>query len=310
MTGKSLFHESVLSQEVLSKLISAETKSVFEGTLGLGGHTELILNNYPQISLYLATELDEQHLNFAKKRLHKFSKKLKVFRENFVNLKNIIKKEAPERPLVIFLDLGLCSNQIDDNQKGFSFSGDGPLKMAFDGHDGAKKILNTANEQKLSEIIQKYGEEPLAKKIARAVLKFREKKELQTTGELREIIENCVHPTKRSKALTRVFQAIRIAVNDELNILEKTIDNSFEVMEIGDKLGIISYHSLEDRLVKNKFKKVTRPLTQESQYSLHEIVAEPNFKLLTKKPLKPSTEEISRNPRSRSAVFRIVEKIK
>ncbi len=310
MTKKNLFHEPVLSQEVLSELVNEEIRTIFDGTLGLGGHAEMILEKFPQIKKYIATDLDQQHLEFAKNRLHKFSGKTRFFRGNFAELKNIFQQESPERPVVIFLDLGLCSNQVDDAEKGFAFTVDGPLKMAFDGHYGAEEIVNKASEKELVKIFQKYGEEPLAPKIARAIIKSREISPLKTTKELREIIEKCAHPTKRKKTLVRVFQALRIAVNDELNVLENTINDSFDLMQKGDRLGIISYHSLEDRIVKNKFKKVSRPQTAETAFSLHEVVEEARFHLLTKKPLKPSAEEISRNPRSRSAVLRIIEKIK
>jgi 16S rRNA (cytosine1402-N4)-methyltransferase len=294
----------------LSELVCEETRTIFDGTLGLGGHAELILNNYPNISEYIGSDLDSQHLEFAKNRLHKFSNKTRFFRGNFSNISTILEDHNPEHPFAILLDLGLCSNQIDDAEKGFAFSADGPLKMAFDGHNGAEEIVNNATEKELIRIFKEYGEEPLAKIIATEIIKSREISEIKTTTNLKNIIEGCVHPHKQKKALVRIFQALRIAVNDELNILQKTIDDSFSVMKKGDRLGIISYHSLEDKIVKNKFKEISQPKTAETKFSLHEIIEEADYKLLTKKPIKPSAEEISRNPRSRSAVFRIIEKIK
>jgi 16S rRNA (cytosine1402-N4)-methyltransferase len=310
MTEKKLFHDPVLSQEILSGLLSEEIKTIFDGTLGLGGHAELILNKFPNISLYIASDLDNQHLEFAKKRLQKFSNKTRFFRGNFSNIVSILAKNKPEYPLVILLDLGLCSNQIDDAEKGFSFSTNGPLKMAFDGHNGAEEIVNNALEKELIRVFKEYGEEPLAKIIATEIIKSRKISEIKTTADLKNIIEGCIHPHKQKKALVRVFQALRIAVNDELNVLQKTIDDSFGVMKKGDRLGIISYHSLEDRIVKNKFRKISQPKTAETKFSLHDIVEESDYRLLTKKPIKPTAEEISRNPRSRSAVLRIIEKIK
>lgn len=310
MAKKTLFHDPVLSQEVLSELVSAETKSVFDGTLGLGGHAHLILNKYPNISRYIASDLDSQHLEFAKNQLKGFSKKTRFFRGNFSNIISIMAENKPDHPLVILLDLGLCSNQIDDASKGFAFSVAGPLKMAFDGHNGAEELVNNAKESELIRIFKEYGEEPLAKLIAAGIVKSREISKITTTTELKNVIENCVHPHKQKKALVRIFQALRIAVNDELNVLQKTIDDSFSLMQKGDRLGIISYHSLEDRIVKNKFKKISQPKTAETKFSLHEIIEAATYKLLTKKPIKPSASEISRNPRSRSAVLRIVEKIK
>lgn len=310
MTPKTLFHDPVLSQEVLSELVSAETKTVFDGTLGLGGHAELILNKYPNISRYIASDLDLQHLEFAKNRLKDFSKKTRFFRGNFSNIVSILTENKPEYPLVILLDLGLCSNQIDDASKGFAFSVDGPLKMAFDGHNGAEELVNNAEESELIRIFKEYGEEPLAKIIATEIIKSREISKITTTTKLKNIIENCVHPHKQKKSLVRIFQALRIAVNDELNVLQKTIDDSFSLMQKGDRLGIISYHSLEDRIVKNKFKKISQPKTAETKFSLHDVIEESAYRLLTKKPIKPTAGEISRNPRSRSATFRIIEKIK
>ncbi len=317
MSQKKLFHDPVLSQEVLSELVSAETRTIFDGTLGLGGHAELILNNFPNIALYIATDLDSQHLEFAKKRLQKFKNKTRFFRGNFSNLVSILAENKPEHPLVILLDLGLCSNQVDDAEKGFAFSVDGPLKMSFAGNNGAEKLINSASAHELSKILKEYGEEPLAVKIANQIVKSRcapqgggEISPIKTTQELREIVEKSVHPQNRKKTLVRVFQAIRIAVNDELNVLKKTIDDAFGIMQNGDRLGIIAYHSLEDRIVKNKFKQASQPKTAETEFSLHDIVEDAHFRLLTKKPIKPSAEEISRNPRSRSATLRIIEKIK
>lgn len=310
MTKKTLFHDPVLSQEILSELVSMETKSVFDGTLGLGGHAELILNNYPNISQYIGSDLDSQHLEFAKKRLHKFNDKMRFFRGNFAEISNIFAENKPESPLSILLDLGICSNHIDDAEKGFAFSVNGPLKMAFDGHNGAEELVNNAEESELIRIFREYGEEPLAKIIATEIVKSREISEIKTTEDLKKIIEECIHPHKQKKALVRIFQAIRIAVNDELTVLEKTIGDSFELMKKGDRLGIISYHSLEDRIVKNKFRKISQPKTAETKFSLHDIIEESAYKLLTKKPIKPTAEEISRNPRSRSAVLRIIQKIK
>lgn len=309
MNVESLTHESVLLDEVLALLVTDATVSVFDGTLGLGGHAEAILKKFPNVTRYIACDLDAQHLAFAKKRLGEWGSRIDLHHGAFEQLGEWL-GDVP-RPLVMLLDLGLCSNQLDDASKGFAFAADGPLTMAFDDSrvGAAAELLATATERELMTIFREYGEEPLAHKIAKKIVAARDEQSIETTAQLREIVESAVHVTARKKTLVRVFQSIRIAVNDEIEMLQKTLDTACALMRSGDRIGVISYHSLEDRLVKKQFAAMSRPRTAETDRSLHEVVEEAKFCLLTKKAVQPTAAEIERNPRSRSAKFRILEKI-
>lgn len=310
MTHNNLFHEPVLKKEILALLLFKKARTVFDGTVGLGGHAEAILQEFPEVSTYIACDLDAQHLEFARKRLNKWKEKTFFYHQNFAQLKDVLNEEI-KRPLVILLDLGLCSHHVDDSSKGFSFSEDGPLSMAFDSTSTltCANILNKAPEQELINILREYGEEPSARKIVSRIVSFREEKEFKTTFDLRSVVEESIHPKDRRKSLMRVFQAFRIAVNDELNILKKTVETALEVMNSGDRMGVISYHSLEDRIIKRLFTLHSRPETIETDKSLHTEITPAKFSLITRKPVIPANEEIENNPRSRSAKLRILEKI-
>jgi 16S rRNA (cytosine1402-N4)-methyltransferase len=309
MIQQNLSHESVLRDEVLNELLTNEIVSVFDGTLGLGGHAEAILSRYPNVATYIATDLDSQHLDFATKRLESFGKRFSPHHGSFSLASELIEDVA--RPLAFLFDLGLCSNQIDDPEKGFAFAADGPLTMAFDDSrkGAAAEILNTSSERELTRIFREYGEEPSAYKIARTIVSVREEIPFTTTTQLREAVEKSVHITVRKKSLVRVFQALRIAVNDELTTLQITLTSAVAKMQASDRVGVISYHSLEDRIVKKIFATAAQPQTEETPFSLHTEVVPAGFRLLTKRPIVPTTEEIARNPRARSAKFRILEKI-
>lgn len=309
MIQENLSHESVLRDEVLSELVTDETVAFFDGTLGLGGHAEAVLSQFENIQTYIGTDLDAQHLAFATKRLASFADRFQPHHGSFSMVGELI-DEVP-RPLAILLDLGLCSNQLDDPEKGFAFSVDGPLTMAFDDSrkGAAAELLNTATDRELTQIFRDYGEEPLAYKIARKIVAIREETPFETTTQLREAVENAVHVTARKKSLVRVFQALRIAVNDELTTLKITLNSALAKMQASDRIGVMSYHSLEDRIVKKIFATASQPQTEETPFSLHTEVGPAGFRLLTKKPIVPTNEEIARNPRARSAKFRILEKI-
>ncbi len=311
MPSKELVHVSVLKKEIFNSLITSEIKTVFDGTLGLGGHAELILSQFPQIDCYIGVDLDLQHLTFARKRLNKWKEKTVFFNKNFSEIISIIQEVSPKRPMAILLDLGLCSNQIDDVNKGFSFRNDGPLDMSFgiENKGACKDLLDKSSSRELCQIFREYGEEPLAYKLSNKIIENRKHNSINTTGDLRDLISENVSQKDLKKTLMRVFQALRIATNDELGHLRDVLEGALNIMESGDKIGIMSFHSLEDRIVKNFFKKNSKPITRESKFSLHEVVSPAILKLLTKKPIVPTQEEIEKNPRSRSVKFRIAKKI-
>ncbi len=312
MNSHTLSHSPVLQKEVLAFLFFDGVQTVFDGTLGLGGHAESILQQFPLVSQYIACDLDMQHLLFAKKRLHAWEQKLELHHANFSEIASLLAKSKRVHPLVILLDLGLCSNHVDDAQKGFSLQQDGPLSMAFDVENAektAETVLNSYSLDELTHLLRHYGEEPSARKIAQALVDARQEVPLKTTFDLRAVIERCIHPKDRNKTLMRVFQAVRIEVNDELVHLKKTLESVLSVMQSGDRLGVISYHALEDRMVKQYFALYSQPKTAPTEFSLHTVIAEAQAKTQTKKPIVPSSQEIESNPRARSAKFRILQKI-
>ncbi|MCK5460359.1 16S rRNA (cytosine(1402)-N(4))-methyltransferase RsmH [Candidatus Gracilibacteria bacterium] len=306
-----LVHEPVLKKEVIGVLMSKKIKTVFDGTLGLGGHAKLILENFPQLEKYIGVELDMQHLDFAQKKLKKWHKKTVFKNQNFSEIKEILQTVGFFRPLVVLLDLGICSNQVDNGEKGFSFMQDGPLNMAFDKKNNGKcsEIINKFSENALSDIFKKWGEEPMHSSLARKIVEGRKQKKIETTMELKSIIEANVPSYKVKKILMRIFQALRIATNDELWHLEKVLHETVNLLELGDRFGVMSFHSLEDRMVKHFFRKKTEPKTEETVFSLHTQTEPAEFRLLSKKPIVPSQVEQEENSRSRSVKFRIIEKI-
>jgi len=311
MQHQTLKHDSVLQNEVLESLLHSEAASVFDGTLGLGGHADLILKSFPNIKLYVGTDLDGQHLNAAREFLAPYKERFVGVEANFSEIDAVNKAHPLPRPTCILLDLGVCSNHLDDETKGFSHQADGPLHMAFSTNQehNCEKILNEESVGGLTKIMRDFGEEPSAHRIALKIVAAREEKPLTRTSELKEIIEKSVHPRDRKKALTRVFQAFRMATNQELHHLSLALDKSFDLMESGDRIGVMSYHSLEDRVVKQQFQHRSRPKTEATKFSLHETVEPAEISLITKKPISASQAEIERNPRSRSVKFRIAEKI-
>jgi 16S rRNA (cytosine1402-N4)-methyltransferase len=310
MSEKNLFHEPVLKKEILALLFSNEIRTVFDGTVGLGGHGEALLEQFSSITKYIACDLDKEHLVFAEKRLSAWGKKMIFCHSNFSAIKKLVQKNDIERPLAILLDLGLCSHHVDNADKGFSFEKEGPLAMAFDSTSGkdCAQILNSESEQELARILHEYGEEPLARKLARKIVEARETKPFETTFDLRQLIEENTIPQTRKKTMMRVFQGLRIAVNDELNVLQQTLEDALAVMESGDRMGVISYHSLEDRIVKKFTVSNAKPETMATDLSLHTEIAPAKIRLLSRKPIVPTPEEIEINPRSRSAKLRLFEK--
>lgn len=305
-----LFHIPVLLQETLDVLITEDTRSFFDGTLGLGGHAENILSSFPQIEKYIATDLDSEHLTYATNRLEQWKEKLDFHHSNFSAVGSLISEDTP-RNLSILLDLGICSHHVDDAERGFAYASNGPLDMRFDTSSGESvmTLLTHVSHDELSDMFQDYGEEPQSYKIARRILERQATEPITETIALREAIESAVHPKDRKKCVVRCFQALRIVVNDELGHLEKALQDGFDAMKSGDRMGVMSYHSLEDRIVKKFFKKICKPITMETERSLHDIVSPAQAKMVHKKALVPTADEISENPRARSAKYRIIEKI-
>jgi len=289
-------HESVLLKEVLEHLDLPKKKIIVDATLGLGGHSLAILENLPGNGRLIAFEADSCHLQLAQKRLKTFQDQVTLLHANFVQLEEHLKQLKIKQIDGILFDLGLASPHVDDAQRGFSFMKDGPLDMRFDSTQKktAAEIVNTVSEKELIRIFQEYGEETRARKIALEIVKTRKSKPYKTTIQLSKMIEKLVPREGHIHPATRVFQALRIAVNSELDVLQEALTQAVTLLKPDGRIAVISYHSLEDRIVKIFFK-------------AH--AAAGTLQIITKKPLVPLDEEVRRNPRSRSAKLRVAQKL-
>lgn len=315
-------HLSVLKSDVQKYLNLEGGEVVVDATLGLGGHAKDILKSIGEEGRLIAFEQDERNLEEAKKRLESYKKQIDYIYDNFRHLKSRItgRREgvsAQEAQIdAILFDLGLSSPHVDDASRGFSFSKEGPLDMRFNsqGELTAEKVINTYSEEELTKIFFEYGEEKMSRKVAREICSRRSDKKFSTTTEFAEFLE-AILPRKRSKRAskthpaTKIFQALRIEVNDELNALKEALEQSIEVLDIGGRVVVISYHSLEDRIVKKFFKELEKPPATKEQF-IYQTFGDPIVKKLTKKPVIPADQEIEENPRSRSAKLRAYEKLR
>lgn len=302
-----MFHEPVLKEEALSFLVTAKNGIYLDGTLGGGGHSEAILKNIHKSGRLIALDLDNDAIHFSRTRLK--HKNFLVEQANFKNLGEVLKKLKINRVHGILLDLGVSSYQIDTAEKGFSYRASGKLDMRMNSKQQltAHEIANTFSEEKLCEIFKKYGEERRYRAISRVIIREREKNVIETTTDLQEIISVVLPYQNRVKSLSRIFQALRIAVNEELENLKAALESGLDYLTTGGRLVVISYHSLEDRIVKNFFKQESRRCVCPPDLPIC-VCGEPGrLKILTKRSIQPSKEEVQRNPRSRSARLRTAE---
>jgi len=292
-------HTPVLLKEVINILAPKAGEAVLDVTLGLGGHAKTFLEIIGATGRLAGLDLDEDNLSSAKRNLSSFDN-IEYFHLNFGEIGNLDLGNFD----VIFADLGLSSPQLDNPQRGFSFRSDAPLDMRFDrsGGIGAAELISSLDERRLSDIFWKYGEIGISRRLAGAIKNFGK---IKTTFELKSCVEKAAG-FRAKYILPQVFQALRIAVNDELSSLVAFLDKGPALLKKGGRMGVISFHSLEDRMVKLSFRKLTAPRVCPATGA---IIGEPQFSLLTKKPIVPSSEEISANPRSRSAKFRGIEKL-
>ncbi len=306
-------HESVLLTEAIDALNLKDNSIAVDMTLGFAGHSSQILKRIKNGYLF-AFDQDEEALKFSKVKLSKISDNFQVIDSNFVYAKEKLKELGIEKVDAILYDLGVSSPQLDEDYRGFSYRFDAPLDMRMDkdGKITAKLIVNTYSYEDLKRIFKEYGESKAASSIARNIVKYRENKEIVTTLELVDIIKSSVPYKERIKKhpAKQIFQALRIEVNDELNVLKKSLDDSLSMLNVGGRIAVITFHSLEDKIVKHKFLEVTK--IDDLSKGLPNIPEDklPNFKLITKKGIKASDEELARNNRAHSATLRVIEKIK
>lgn len=292
-------HASVLLAEVVEAFEGVELKTFFDGTLGAGGHAEAILLAHPEIERYLACDRDPRAHEIAKKVLAPWGEKVELIRGSYSELNRFLKERKVESIDGYLIDIGVSSMQIDEAERGFSFRFEGPLDMRMDPASEltAETIVNEYPERELDRIFWEYGEERQSRRAAEAIVKARKKRRIETTAELIEIVKPVLRWGKIHPA-TLIFQALRIAVNDELGELKRGLDAAIQKLAPGGRIAVISFHSLEDRIAKHRLK--------ELEYKKRS--GEGILKILTKKPICPSVEEAKRNPRSRSAKLRVAEK--
>lgn len=300
-------HTPVLLKEVLQALDIKTSDSVIDMTLGGGGYTLAFAESVGKTGRVLSIDLDELSLDNARRLIKERKlKNIVLLKGNFKDVSDLAAPHArPCRIDAIAMDLGLSSAQLDDRQRGFSFQENGPLDMSFEGgSQETLKIVNGYKEEALADIIFRYGEERLSRRIARAIVQSRTTKPIKTSLELSEIIVKAVGRGYGGKIhpATRTFQALRIATNDELKALEQALPQAISLLKPGGRLAVVTFHSLEDRIVKDFFR-------DRSQKQKHGEVLQPTLKLINKKVITATAEEIKLNPRARSAKLRVVEKM-
>lgn len=304
-------HIPVLLKEAVELLNCKSSGIYIDCTVGAGGHAERILELTSPDGKVVGIDQDEEILKIAEGRLKRFGERVRLMHGNFSDIKGIMKDEKADG---ILFDLGVSSYQLEDKERGFSFMSDAPLDMRMDkkAETTAADIINSSSERELSDIIFKYGEERFAKRIASFIVRERERKAITTTLQLSNIITKAIparfHPRDIHPA-TRTFQALRIAVNRELEILAKSLLNAVDILKPKGRMCVISFHSLEDRIVKRTFQRLEKGCICPPKIPVCQCGIKPSVRIITKKPVIPAEEEISVNPRSRSAKLRTAEKL-
>ncbi len=306
-------HISVLLNEAIQALNLKDDGIYVDATLGYAGHSSEILKRVRRGCLF-AFDQDSDAINYSREKLSKIGDNFTIIYSNFVHMKEELAKRNVDKVDGILFDLGVSSVQLDEVDRGFSYHNDAKLDMRMDKNKelSAYEVVNNYEEERLVEIFFKYGEEKYSRSIARAIVKYRENKKIDTTLELVEIIKSAI-PMKAKKdkhPARKVFQAIRIEVNHELDILEESMNNALDLLNIGGRLVVITFHSLEDRIVKNIFRE--RTSIDEKVKGLPNIPEEylNNYKLVNHKAIVPSRDELENNNRSRSAKMRVIERIR
>ena len=307
-------HISVLLDECIEGLAVKADGTYADGTLGGAGHASVVCSLLGENGHFIGIDQDEEAIAAGGARLAPYGERITLVRDNFKNFKAIAAEYAPDGVDGILLDLGVSSHQLDEAERGFSYMQDAPLDMRMDqrGDKTAADIVADYSKDELARVISVYGEENWAERIAEFIVREREKEPILTTGRLVDVIKMAVpkgarrdgpHPAKRT------FQALRIELNGELEILERAIRDMVDCLKPGGRICIITFHSLEDRIVKECFKSLENPCTCPKSFPVCVCGRRPVVKVITRKPILPGEEELEANPRSRSAKLRIAEKI-
>ncbi len=304
------YHLPVLLPDVIKFLVTDPGGIYLDGTLGGGGHAEEILKSLDKKGLYIGVDQDPEAIRFAESRLKKYPN-IRIQQCNFTKFGNVLDTLDLKEIDGIFLDLGVSSHQIDAAERGFSYMQDAPLDMRMDqgSQQTAGYLLNNLEEKELSDIFYSFGEERKSRQIARRIVIYRQNTRIDRSEQLKQIIDRVVPGRFAVKSYARIFQALRIAVNQELQILEETLQAIVRYLKTGGRCVVISYHSLEDRIVKNFLREKANPCTCPPDFPTCVCGLEPELKILTPRPVMASEIEMERNPRSRSARLRVGEKL-
>jgi 16S rRNA (cytosine1402-N4)-methyltransferase len=307
-------HKSVLLAETLQYLAPTGDEIFIDATLGLGGHAEAILSATEKTQV-IGIDQDTEAISKAQARLERFGERFRVFHANFSEIRKVLAQARIEKVDGVLADLGVSSLQLDSETRGFSFRFDAPLDMRMDAEsdeETAAEMLETLSEFEIARIIYEYGEERFSRKIARWIVERRERGEsVKTTGELARLIERAVPRGKKDKIhpATRTFQALRIAVNRELEILEDFVKDSIDILKTDGRLVVISFHSLEDRIIKQTLQKLAGKCFCPPNFPKCVCGAEKRVEILTRKPIVSGEAEMQENPRARSAKLRACLKL-
>lgn len=307
-------HVPVLLAGVIEHLRPSEGELFVDATLGGGGHSEAILQRLGPSGKLIGIDQDESALAAAKARLAPFGDQLMTVHHNFVDLESILRDHGVERVDGMLFDFGVSSPQLDQAERGFSFHTDAPLDMRMNQDDeiDAAYLVNTLSQRELTRIIRQYGEERWAHRIAGTIVSERRKSRVETTGQLVEIVKTAIPAAARREGphpARRTFQALRIAVNRELDVISEVLPQAIRMLRPGGRLVVISFHSLEDRIVKQVFRKAENPCTCPPQLPICQCKQERTLRVLTRQPIVADETEIQRNPRSRSAKLRAAERV-
>jgi 16S rRNA (cytosine1402-N4)-methyltransferase len=307
-------HTPVLLEPVLALLESSEAgQLLIDATVGEGGHAEAFLSRFPGLSI-CGVDRDQDILRITRERLRRFGERVRLYRTDFAGFFGDYDRFCPRRPDRILFDLGISMYHFEKSGRGFSFAKDEPLDMRIDAGGGrtAAEVVNESTEQELTDMLRRFGEEPFAGPISRAIVRARARAPITSATVLAGIVRAAVPPSRRYGRIhpaTRTFQALRISVNWELELLSEGLEHAFAVLNPGGRLGVIAFHSLEDRIVKRFFKERNRACTCPPEWPICQCGGRRKLRVLTAKPVTADPGERAANPASRSARLRVAEKL-
>lgn len=307
-------HTTVLLNEAVDALNIRPGGTYVDATMGGGGHSELICSKIGPDGTFIGIDQDQYAQNRAQARLEKYPCRKIFIKDNFKNLRAALEENGIAAIDGIVYDLGVSSFQLDDEKRGFSYHHDGPLDMRMDETAplSAAEVVNTYPQEELTRVLRVYGEEKFAPRIAQRIVSARAEQPIETTGALADIIRQAYPAKERYKSkhpARKTFQALRIEVNKELSILEPAFDQALSVLKPGGRIAVITFHSLEDRIVKQYFKQKQNPCTCPPDFPVCVCGKKPELKIITKKPVVPDAAQVAENNRARSAKLRVAEKV-